>query len=471
MERIRLNIGAGETSIPGFTPIDATLGHDATKIPYADESVDEVYSSHCLEHIHHSQTADALMEWVRVLKPGGRIRIAVPDIEKVLACHRADPDRFDWKWLSSWLYGTYDVPLDRHQAQFSYESLETMLRGLGIENIQPFQGEYDDQAKHNQFTMNIEGYKRETIIPRNPKVVMVLSVPRVGFTDPLKCIADACRELGWVFYPGGGTEWGKGLESAIQHIGATEAPDYIVTFDYDSVFEVDDLRKLLAFMQERPDVMAAWPAEMHRHMDLPLGMNPDGAAQGVYGVEDKHQFIRMWSGHFGCTIIRRQAFETLPHPWFWSLPDPTTGDWKNGSDADVTFWRSMHNFGMKFGQLNSVLIGHGEFCYKWPTLDAKGNAGTIWQPIQHYRKHGRPKQAKFNFAAWVRKTQEAKGMKPQDAAPAQPKPVPVLAEPPVMQDFVFSPATFHPPHATSSPELPDTNVFYSHVNGEAPIGV
>lgn len=422
-DAIRLNIGAGDTTIPGFISIDAKLGHDASRLPYPDNSVDEVYSSHCLEHIHHSKTGDTLMEWVRVLKPGGRIRIAVPFVEKVLAAHRTDPDQYDWKFLSSWMYGTFDDPLDRHQAIFTFEGLAKILRELGIDDIDTFEGEYEDQAKYNQFTLNIQGRKRKTAVPENPSVVMVISEPRFGPLDPYKCIARVCQETGWGFYPRGGTEWGKGMEAAIQNVGAEVGPDYVITLDYDSAFCTEDMLKLLDFMQKRPDVMAAWPAEMHRHMDLPLGMNPDGAAQGVYGVEDDDKFVRMWSGHFGCTIIRRQVFETLPHPWFWSLPDPVTGDWKNGSDADVTFWRSMHNFGMKFGQLNSVVIGHGEWCYKWPTKKPDGSAATIWQPIQHYRKHGKPKEAVFDFAAWVNKCREAKQLPPiVPPQPAQPSP-------------------------------------------------
>jgi predicted SAM-dependent methyltransferase len=420
LSEIRLNIGAGETSIPGFLPIDAALGHDALCLPFPDGSVDEVYSSHCLEHIHHSKTLDALQEWVRVLKPGGTIRIAVPHIEKVLAKHREDPESYDWKFLSAWLYGTYDHPLDRHQAQFTPESISTMLRGLGIENIGEFEGEYEDQAKYNEFTLNIGGTKREIVVPKKPSVALVMSEPRFGPLDTYKCIVNVCKDTGWPYMPMGGTEWGKGMELAMQRVGAEYAPDYVITLDYDSAFRTQDLLDLVEFMQKRPDVMAAWPAEMHRHMDLPLGMNPDGAAQGVYGKEDEDGFVRMWSGHFGCTIIRRQAFESLPHPWFWSLPDPVTGDWKNGSDADITFWRSMHNFGMKFGQLNSVVIGHGEWCYKWPTTDAAGNAKTFWQPIQHYRKNGKPTQARFDFAAWVAHTKETLKDKYPQQAPAVP---------------------------------------------------
>ena len=68
---LKLNIGAGNTVIDGFTPIDRALGSEAYPLPYADSTVDEIRASHILEHFDFKQAQDALSEWVRVLKPGG----------------------------------------------------------------------------------------------------------------------------------------------------------------------------------------------------------------------------------------------------------------------------------------------------------------------------------------------------------------------------------------------------------------
>lgn len=426
-DAIRLNIGAGNTQIPGFTPIDAKLGHDACKLDFPSASVDEVYSSHCLEHIHHTKTADALREWVRVLKPGGRIRIAIPNFDAVLSNARTDQDMFNSSYLSAWLHAGFDGDTDRHQAFILRQDLEAHLRRNGIEDIGPWVGEYDDQARVNPMTLNVGGYKRETKIPRNPKVVMVLSTPRFGPVDTAAAIAESCRALGWVYYPSGGTEWGKGLECGIQDVIAKFNPDYIMCLDYDGVWETADMQKLLDFMQANPDVAAAWPAQAHRHKDLPLGVNPEGAAQGVYDFSG--DFTEMWSGHFGCTMIRRQVFDTIPHPWFWSIPNQQTGDWQNSSDADITFWRSCTLYGLKVGQLNTVQIGHLEWCVKW--MAPKSPSGMLWQPIQHYRQSGRPSQAMFDGAYWVERAKKnasakaaiARGESPP-IHPPNPRPVP-----------------------------------------------
>ena len=50
------------------------------RIPEQDDSVDVLYSSHMMEHIEKQDARLFLNETRRVLKPGGIVRIAVPDI-------------------------------------------------------------------------------------------------------------------------------------------------------------------------------------------------------------------------------------------------------------------------------------------------------------------------------------------------------------------------------------------------------
>ena len=55
---------------------------DLTKpLPFADGTVDAVYSSHFLEHIYLSDAEAILRECFRVLRPGGVVRLALPDGE------------------------------------------------------------------------------------------------------------------------------------------------------------------------------------------------------------------------------------------------------------------------------------------------------------------------------------------------------------------------------------------------------
>jgi SAM-dependent methyltransferase len=70
---------------------------DATKgLPIQDASVGVIYSSHMLEHLDRSEAAKFLKEALRILRPGGIIRIAVPDIKKQTAQYieSGDADAF-----------------------------------------------------------------------------------------------------------------------------------------------------------------------------------------------------------------------------------------------------------------------------------------------------------------------------------------------------------------------------------------
>jgi len=50
-------------------------------LPYKDNSLLYVYSSHCFEHLYREQAMRFLQECYRVLKEGGVLRLAVPDLE------------------------------------------------------------------------------------------------------------------------------------------------------------------------------------------------------------------------------------------------------------------------------------------------------------------------------------------------------------------------------------------------------
>src|SRR2546422_9080440 len=54
-------------------------------LPFADDSVDYVYSSHLLEHLHRDDALRLLRDIHRILKPGAWVRICVPDLSHALA--------------------------------------------------------------------------------------------------------------------------------------------------------------------------------------------------------------------------------------------------------------------------------------------------------------------------------------------------------------------------------------------------
>jgi SAM-dependent methyltransferase len=87
----KLQIGAQSNSIRGWLNVDIlpkthqVAYMDATKpFPIADDTFDYVFSEHMIEHVTLEEGSFMLQECYRILKPGGRIRIATPDIELIL---------------------------------------------------------------------------------------------------------------------------------------------------------------------------------------------------------------------------------------------------------------------------------------------------------------------------------------------------------------------------------------------------
>jgi len=83
MGAIKIDLGAGRVKRPGYIRVDRIRSEgvhvvcDAeARLPFKDNSVDEVFSRHLFEHI---QNLVALFEEVhRICKPGGRVIINVP---------------------------------------------------------------------------------------------------------------------------------------------------------------------------------------------------------------------------------------------------------------------------------------------------------------------------------------------------------------------------------------------------------
>jgi predicted SAM-dependent methyltransferase len=85
-----LNLGCGEVFHPAWINVDfravspQVIAHDLHQpLPFADASFTAVYSSHLLEHLSRSFAPVFLTECRRLLKPGGLLRVVVPDLETI----------------------------------------------------------------------------------------------------------------------------------------------------------------------------------------------------------------------------------------------------------------------------------------------------------------------------------------------------------------------------------------------------
>ncbi len=86
---IRLNLGAGSESYPHFIKVDWAGPQDVyddivSLSTIKNNSVDEIYSNHVLEHIPPFLIREMLKRWHEVLKKGGVLKLRAPDARQTI---------------------------------------------------------------------------------------------------------------------------------------------------------------------------------------------------------------------------------------------------------------------------------------------------------------------------------------------------------------------------------------------------
>lgn len=164
MSRVSINLGCGTSAVPGWHNLDNSptillsrlplLGRrfapwpkdvrrcNALKgLPFAGDSVDHIYSSHMFEHLTWEQSLVVAKECFRVLRPGGVLRIAVPDLRTMIERYQRDSsDNASQGFVASLhLRGTWrDIlhPGANHAQMFDARSLLHLLRQAGFRDPQ-----------------------------------------------------------------------------------------------------------------------------------------------------------------------------------------------------------------------------------------------------------------------------------------------------------------------------------------------
>jgi len=152
----KLEIGPGDRRIgPGWVTVGALASEHVDhqcrwgeeRLPFPDASFDLAYASHVLEHVAWHQTVDALAEVRRVLVPGGRFEVWVPDFERIVAAYlqrrcvdswrRFNPDGDFMLSVNGRLF-TYGPEWENyHRTCFDRRFLGQQLERAGFVDIQP----------------------------------------------------------------------------------------------------------------------------------------------------------------------------------------------------------------------------------------------------------------------------------------------------------------------------------------------
>ena len=152
---MKLHLGCGKLKLPNYVNIDissplADMQLDIRNLKeFDDNTVNEIYVCHVLEHFKRREITTVLLEWNRILKKGGLLRISVPDFEKVVKMYNQTQDISN---LLGFLNGGQKDDYDCHYCNFDIRILTTILKKVGFDNIQKydinsFLNQYDDYSK------------------------------------------------------------------------------------------------------------------------------------------------------------------------------------------------------------------------------------------------------------------------------------------------------------------------------------
>jgi predicted SAM-dependent methyltransferase len=150
---VMLNVGCGTDYKEGWINIDNNSDDNIEKLdlnwdlrnplPFPDGSVDYIFNEHFMEHLTPEESQRANEDFMRVLKKGGVLRIAMPDLEGAVEIY------MDKKWRNRPIIKNHNMQFVKTRAEllnmnfrwwghmwlYDWEELERRLKEAGCRNL------------------------------------------------------------------------------------------------------------------------------------------------------------------------------------------------------------------------------------------------------------------------------------------------------------------------------------------------
>lgn len=173
---LKINFGCGSHLKEGFLNVDLTEEADLKldlrqEIPLAAQSASLIFSEHFLEHLKYPEEAYQFVhECYRILEPGGKIYVTVPDTEWALEEYVNDKEEYlriceeqgwhpeecttfmehiNYHFRQRWT-GINDADFDRHRFAYDFETLKKVLEKSGFADVKERAFNPDLDSPHRQ---------------------------------------------------------------------------------------------------------------------------------------------------------------------------------------------------------------------------------------------------------------------------------------------------------------------------------
>jgi len=153
-DKVLIHIGCGEFNDKRYINIDTRPGWHIDYVDsienvsqrFPENHADLIYACHVLEHVSHLKTLEVLKNLHRCLKPGGTLRLSVPDFDTIIDMYNERKSVSD---ITPPLMGGQGYPGNFHASVFTEQHLTNLLHQAGFQQVQKWSPE---TAQHHTFS-------------------------------------------------------------------------------------------------------------------------------------------------------------------------------------------------------------------------------------------------------------------------------------------------------------------------------
>ena len=152
----KLHLGCGNKIIPGFINVDirpldgVDLVDDISRLNNIENNSTElIYACHVLEHFSRHEYINVLKRWYEVLEDGGKLRISIPDFEKVVDHYNKNKDI---KKLLGFLYGGQNYEQNYHYCGWDFKSIKEDLLSIGFKDVYKYEWSKTEHSDIDDFS-------------------------------------------------------------------------------------------------------------------------------------------------------------------------------------------------------------------------------------------------------------------------------------------------------------------------------
>ena len=172
---LKIHLGPGDINLQGWVNIDARhfdhvhiVSDDMKLNEFNDNSVDEIYLCHVLEHISFEEAKSFISQMHKKLKSNGILRIAVPSFDAIIDIYNNNKNNLEIVKYA--LMGGQDYEYNFHKSIYNFSELEGLFLKAGFNNIKLWNPQEDFGQEINDWSsVNYPSSKGNICISLNVK--------------------------------------------------------------------------------------------------------------------------------------------------------------------------------------------------------------------------------------------------------------------------------------------------------------